>query len=201
MNMGYVPLRGTLIGERTIPGSVPGWGMSVHAARYLWAMPRVDGHRVADLGCGTGYGSYLLSWSGATAVVGVDVSPEAIAYGQEHYAGVDYRVGDLTDPVTLPDADVAVCFEVLEHIAFPERVLASALSRYERLLLSMPNPLLGGSHLNPHHVQDWPLRKLKQQLRNAGAGHIHSYHQMHRNFAVIRGGPPWASSWVLEARR
>jgi 2-polyprenyl-3-methyl-5-hydroxy-6-metoxy-1,4-benzoquinol methylase len=201
MNMRYVPVRGVLIGERTIPGAVRGWGMAHHAGRYLWAMPRVEGCRVADLGCGTGYGSYLLSWSGATSVTAVDISPDAIAYAREHYAGVDYRVGDLTDAGTLPDADVAVCFEVLEHIPSPQRVLATALSRYERLLLSLPNPLFGGSHLNPHHIQDWPLRKLKQQLRIAGAKQIKTYHQIGRGFGVHRGGPPWAAGWDLEARR
>jgi SAM-dependent methyltransferase len=201
MNMRYVPVRGVLVGERTIPGAVRGWGMAVHAGRYLWAMPRVEGWRVADLGCGTGYGSYLLSWSGATSVTAVDISPDAIAYACEHYAGVDYRVGDLTDPDALPDAEVAVCFEVLEHVPDPERVLAAALSRYERLLLSLPSPLFAGTHLNPHHVQDWPLRKLKQQLRIAGANHIQTYHQIGRKFGVHRGGPPWAATWVLEARR
>lgn len=201
MNMRYVPIRGLLIGERTIPGAVRGWGMSVHAGRYLWAMPRVEGCTVADLGCGTGYGSYLLSWSGARSVTAVDISPDAIAYAGEHYSGVEYRVGDLTDPDALPQADVAVCFEVLEHIPSPERVLAAAMSRYDRLLLSLPNPLLGGSHLNPHHIQDWPLGKLKRQLRIAGAKHISTYHQRGRNFGLHRGGPPWAATWVLEARR
>jgi len=201
MNMRYVPVRGVLIGERTIPGAVSGWGMAHHAGRYLWAMPRVEGCRVADLGCGTGYGSYLLSWSGATSVTALDISPDAIAYAREHYPGVDYRVGDLADAETLPEAEVAVCFEVLEHIRSPERVLAAALSRYERLLLSLPNPLFGGSHLNPHHVQDWPLRKLKQQLRIAGAKHIKTYHQLGRGFGVRRGGPPWAAGWDLEVRR
>jgi len=201
MNMRYVPIRGTLIGERTIPGMVAAWGMSTHAARYLWAMRRVEHCRVADLGCGTGYGSYLLSWSGATSVTGIDIGDDAIAYAREHYPGVEYRVGDLMDEKTLPDADVAVCFEVLEHVDAPERVITAALSRYDHILVSMPNPLLGGSHLNPHHIQDWPLAKLKQQLRSAGAAHIKTYHQVGRSFSVHRGGPFWASNWLLDVRR
>src|SRR5690242_11101926 len=52
MNMRYVPIRGTLVGERSIPGQVPAWNMSTHAARYLWAMRRLEHCRVVDLGCG-----------------------------------------------------------------------------------------------------------------------------------------------------
>jgi len=164
-------------------------------------MPRVEGCRVADLGCGTGYGSYLLSWSGASSVTSVDISEEAISYAREHYPGVDYRVADLCDPGALPEADVGVCFEVLEHVRAPEQVLAAALSRYRRVLVSLPNPLLGGSHLNPHHIQDWPMRKLKQELRSAGATHIKTYHQRGHDFSVRRGAPLWASNWLAEARR
>ena len=49
-----------------------------HLARYRWAGALVEGKRVLDAGCGTGYGSELLASQGAAEVVGVDVDADAI---------------------------------------------------------------------------------------------------------------------------
>lgn len=58
--------------------------------------------RLADMGCGSGKGSYDLAClhSGLT-VVGVDVAAESVAYAQASYrrANLEYRVGDIADPL------------------------------------------------------------------------------------------------------
>ena len=45
------------------------------------------------------------------------------------------------------------------------------------MLISFPNPIGSGSHINPHHVVDWPLVTLKRKLREAGAGTLKVYRQ------------------------
>jgi hypothetical protein len=69
-----------------------------------------------------------------------------------------------------------------------------------RLLVSKPNPLAGGSHINPHHVNDWPLSTLKHRLRRSGARQIKCYHQSLRGYHIRRTAVPWDPSWLLDVR-
>lgn len=112
-------------GERVVPWS-PAVGspvMSCHLARYAWAMPHVYGRSVVDLGCGAGYGSYLMSW-GAREVIGVDVSIDALAFARRWFmaGNLRYEVLDL-EAAQLPSAQVYVAFEVLEHLTDPKALL------------------------------------------------------------------------------
>ena len=67
-----------------------------HVVRYLFASRFVRGRRVLDLGSGVGYGSDMLKSAGATEVIGIDRSREAVAYGLEHHAhfAPDYLMAD-----------------------------------------------------------------------------------------------------------
>ena len=46
--------------------------MSEHASRYALALVFAGGRHVLDLGCGTGYGSEMLTWA-AASVRGFDL--------------------------------------------------------------------------------------------------------------------------------
>src|SRR3954465_4495936 len=72
---GVPPL--ALTGERTLP-DVPeeNYWYRRHLAVYEWIAERIWGRRVADLACGEGYGSMVLSRT-AASVIGVDANPEA----------------------------------------------------------------------------------------------------------------------------
>jgi len=186
--------------ERMVPGGNASPYMVEHVARYTWAMARCGGRTVVDLGCGDGYGTFMLSWTAARAV-GIDVSAAAVEHARERYRGVEYRAGDLADPATIPHADVGICFEVLEHVRDADRLLETALRRVNRLLVSFPNPLVAGSHINPHHVNDWPLSTLKRRLRDAGAHRLRTYHQHFRRPDVRRHAVAWHGTWLLDATR
>jgi SAM-dependent methyltransferase len=191
---------GHLAAERLVPGQhAPALHMAQHAARYAWAMRLCEGKRVLDVGCGVGYGSYMLSWV-ADSVTAFDVDPTAIAMARERYAGVDYRLADVTE-TDIPEADVAVCFEVLEHVSDPARVLRAVIGAVPVSLFSFPNPLLAGSHLNPHHVNDWPLSTFRSELRKAGARRVTVFRQGLRTTSVKRGGTPWAAVWCAQVER
>lgn len=193
------PTLGHAAAERLIPGEdAPATEMVSHIQRYLWAFEVVEGKRVLDVGCGAGYGSSLLSWVAGT-VEAVDLDPEAIAHAQARYNGPVFSVQDVTEP--LPSAEVATCFEVLEHVHDPDALCSQLLASAPELLISYPNPLAAGPHLNPHHVVDWPLRTLRKALRSAGALDIRGYHQRPGGPSVRRGTPPWATVWLLHVTR
>lgn len=198
MNETASPLTGDPIPERLVAERGDGYAMADALNRYVFALRHLDGKRAVDLGCGTGYGAHVLSFV-ATETVGVDVSEDALQYARDHYQGVDYRRLDLTaDP--LPEGDVATCFEVLEHLSDPDRLMRAALSTYERVFFSFPNPWWHMSQLNPHHVNDWPLREVKARLTAAGAREIKLSSQMPLRPEVVRGWRPRASSWVFDCR-
>lgn len=195
---------GVRAAERMVPGANASPYMIEHVARYLWAMSIARGQDVVDLGSGEGYGTFLLSWT-ASSAHGFDISETAVAHARTRYQGPRYSVADICSGDGLPTASLAVCFEVLEHLHDPRGLLDAAAKRYPRLLVSFPNPLVGGSHINPHHVNDWPLSKLKHELRHAGAKRLKGYHQRGHprprgDYVVRRGAYSWDATWLFDVR-
>jgi 2-polyprenyl-3-methyl-5-hydroxy-6-metoxy-1,4-benzoquinol methylase len=72
-----------------------------------------------DFGCGSGYGAGFLAERGAK-VLGLDISPTAIAYATKMFPRATFRVQDLTDNNLTTDVserfDVIVSFDVIEHV-------------------------------------------------------------------------------------
>ena len=68
-------------------------------------LPRVDGKRVVDLGCGFGWVSRWMREQGAASVLGIDLSSNMIgrARAATNDAAVEYRIADL-ETLTLPEA-------------------------------------------------------------------------------------------------
>src|SRR3954469_2197548 len=89
-------------GANTIdPGRLsPYWGE--HVARYVFALQFVEGKRVLDIACGTGYGIGLLR-SKAAFVTGVDI--DAGAATSARYACGDNAAVLLGNGLRLPFAD------------------------------------------------------------------------------------------------
>lgn len=196
-----------LMPERAFPGMPSGGVMREHALRYAFVLDLVAGHEVLDLGCGTGYGSEMLGWT-ATSVRGFDLwEPEA--HERPRWpGGAVLRYGhDLcTNP--LPRADIAVAFEVVEHLPDAPAALRTAWGAVDAMIISFPNPVYHGSHHNPYHVNDWPLDEVERQLSEAAAARFSSmeivhFKQDHRDGSggmVMPGRDPEASYWILVAR-
>lgn len=90
-----------------------------HRKFYRFAAQFTKGRRVADIGCGSGYGCDLLEKQGAAFVSGSDISEAAIRYAKERYGGhIEFIVQTAVNLKSYQDNsfDVAISCEVLEHL-------------------------------------------------------------------------------------
>ncbi len=143
--------------------------------RYEFAQQHVSGKRVLDCACGAGYGSWLMAKAGATSVVGLDLSKEALGWAQREFshAGVEYRLVQPGEPIPVePETfDVAVSFETVEHVE-PDKAgqfvgaLARSLAPGGRLIMSTPLTY-GPARLrpeNPFHLREYQPEELQSLL-------------------------------------
>ncbi len=146
-------------GERMIPERSHARTFWEHVARYQFARRYARGKRVLDVACGEGYGAAALARSGASSVVGVDVSAEACASAARKY-GLGAVVGDAHRlPLADRGVDLVVSFETIEHLARPSLFLdecARVLVDDGTLIVSTPNrPVYAAEVKNPHHVGEF----------------------------------------------
>jgi 2-polyprenyl-3-methyl-5-hydroxy-6-metoxy-1,4-benzoquinol methylase len=177
--------------ERLIPKQLANDSASqklfdIHSRRYEIATRYVKGKRVLDIACGTGYGSQMLCRAGASAVVGVDISPTTVQYAKKHYQepNVQFVRAD-AEQFEWPDLfDVIVSFETIEHVPHPDKLLArlrSLLAVGGDLLLSVP---LGETrHLDPYHLHAFSQEDVFALLKTAGFV-VDQYHC--ENFQLTR---------------
>lgn len=150
----------------------PGWLTRQQVARYRWAANMVADKDVLDAACGTGYGSTMLAHAGARRVVGLDLSPEAIAHATQcTRPRLAFIVGSVTDlPFPNGAFDLYISFETIEHIDDHDAFLREArrvLKPQGMLLLSTPNRVLtnprlpaNGKPFNRYHVREYKREEL-----------------------------------------
>src|SRR4029453_3911704 len=94
----------------------PYWGE--HTARYVFAAPRLIGHRVLDIACGTGYGFPVLSETSGV-LVGADLDLHVVKKARAEIVNHDAAVM-VADGCNLAFAggtfDAITSFETLEHL-------------------------------------------------------------------------------------
>lgn len=169
--------------ERIVPGT-PLWREhhEEHIQRYAFAARwMAPAGRVLDAGCGVGYGAAFLADRGASRVVAVDCSAEALAMGRRDFArpGIEWMEDDcqtLSHAAAHGPFDLIVNFENLEHLQEPEGFLRAAqglLAPDGVLITSTPNRIgvsrlrglrLNAPSTNPFHSQEYSTEEFRALL-------------------------------------
>lgn len=191
-------------GERVVPGQVDADLWNEHFCRYLFAARLARGKRVADLGCGTGYGAAELAKT-ANIVVGFDISAEAVEFAASEYRipNLSFRVAG-AENVPEPDGafDLIVSFEVIEHLEDSEALAREArrlVSNNGQFIVSTPNrdyysESRSESGPNPFHTREFSLEEFRELL-SRHFPYVKLFTQNHAAMLAIRpldepAGPP-----------
>lgn len=170
--------------ERYVPGTWSKIAEYEHLPRYELAKNAVCGKKVLDFGCGTGYGSAMLAGY-AEKVVGLDIDVPAIEWAKTShpYHNLEfYRCDDLGASLPAASFDVAVCFEMIEHVDFnTQKATLASIARLLKedglLIISTPNPdvtCLYGE--NPYHLREMSRNEFYELLATYFP-HVHILNQ------------------------
>lgn len=145
------------------------FGLLAHLQRYWWVSKSLQGLRVLDVGCGTGYGSYYLATHGARDVIGIDISREAINFAIKHWSAQNLRfvVLDATNLENIEKFDSIVSFEVIEHIYDQEKfvtAISNALESGGKFYISTPKPKKHQNKQSIYHVHELQKHELEKLL-------------------------------------
>jgi 2-polyprenyl-3-methyl-5-hydroxy-6-metoxy-1,4-benzoquinol methylase len=149
--------------ERVVPGELS-WeefGLE-HQQRYEYFQSYYSGKKVLDAACGSGYGSFHIANSGASSVLGIDISGESVTRAQKIYKNnnLEYKIQDCSDLRVLKSTfDVIVSFETLEHLTDPRLFIKSAAESLNPggiFICSTPNKmrLSGAGYINQYHLNE-----------------------------------------------
>ncbi len=160
-----------------------------HITRYKLAARYCKGKIVVDMGCGTGYGSKLISDNGADKVYAYDIDSSAIEYARKNYLTdkIQYNTSSADDlKISASSIDVVICFEVIEHLKKPDKLIMEVLRILKPggiYIMSTPNKLSSFGD-NPYHIREFTYRELIDILRQFS--HIQIFGQRKLNFTIIK---------------
>ena len=165
-----------------------------HIARYRFAASFFKGENtILDGACGCGYGSKILSSTGAK-VLAVDLNDSAIKFGENALAkrgdsggSIDFQVADLNELYLADNSlDGVVSLETLEHIDL--RACRSYLSKASKWIkpggiLVASSPMLRFKNgkpfiTNPYHINEQKKSDLLQMFNQLLPNFkLHFFHQ------------------------
>lgn len=160
------------------------WIKLEHLGRYLFAvdfLAQVHPSRVADIACGTGYGTAELARLGCE-VIAVDNDLHllgrvaALGFSNVRIQPADLHTDDLTRLIPAESLSAIVCYETLEHLPDADAALAqlhAILAPQGYLLISVPDRLYeskdrAGLPYNRNHRQFFTYHSLTQHLLRNG---------------------------------
>lgn len=161
-------------GERILLEKESALMIARHLCAYKFAQGYVNNRRVLDLGCGQGYGSFLLS-ENAKEVTGLDYHEPAISYAREKYKRDNLKFIHLnaSSLKKLEERfDCICCFQVIEHIKEVDEFLmdiGGLLGENGIFICSTPNKLDASPNslgpANKFHVKEYLAEEFFQLLK------------------------------------
>ena len=160
-------------GERFLPWHEDAALAVEHLHRYVYASRLAQGKCVLDIGSGEGYGSAILA-AHAASVIGVDLDAAAVAHARRKYgnANLDFLMASAPELPFPRRFDLAVCFEVLEHLENQTELVAEirrVLTPEGLLIVSTPDKRAYAAETgfdNPFHVHELYLEEFEELLRD-----------------------------------
>jgi len=134
-------------GERQVSKTLDGVEQK-HLERYSFARNKIkellpkNNLKIADIGCGIGYGSFILSELNYF-INSYDISEEAICFANKYYKrdNINYFTNDCSNPDFLTEHyDAIVSFEFLEHIDIDlsKKILNKIIEKSDLAIISVP---------------------------------------------------------------
>lgn len=145
---------------------------SIHVGRYAPVLKLCRGKRVLDIACGEGYGSWLLSQAGAEAVLGLDISADAVSEAKRLFQAPNLTF-DTCDAEQVADKlqgcafDTIVCIETIEHVRNPRSFLGQLRRLAEKdcvIMITCPNDhwYYSSGQSNPFHIRKYTFREYQE---------------------------------------
>ncbi len=146
--------------------------------RIRAAVATVEPASLLDAGCGEGETIARIGDLLPRRVVGVDLSPEAVAFTAGRFPDLEVRTASVYElPFADDEFELVLCLEVLEHLDDPRAALAE-LGRVSAgaVVVSVPHEpwfrlgsLLRGNYVasfgnHPEHLNHWSSRSLRPLL-------------------------------------
>jgi 2-polyprenyl-3-methyl-5-hydroxy-6-metoxy-1,4-benzoquinol methylase len=132
----------------------------MHIATYEYAKNLVKNKKVLDFGCGSGYGTHILS-ENAESIVGVDISNEAVDYAKNEYNSPNLSFMTISE-LENEKFDIITSFQVIEHVPNDNEYVAKLnkmLKPGGTLIISTPDKK---HRLFKYIQQPWNIFHLKE---------------------------------------
>lgn len=137
----------------------------MHIATYEYVKSFVADKKVLDFGCGSGYGTKILSET-AESVIGVDISPEAIHFAKREYPSSNLEFM-MSEEIEDKKFDIITSFQVIEHVSNDSEYiinLKKLLNPKGILFISTPDK---ENRLFNHIQKPWNIFHLKEYSYNS----------------------------------
>ena len=142
---------------------------------YVFSASLIPKGNLLDVGCGVGYGTWLLATTGAVQIIASDLNERNVWQVSRlcrEFKNVNNLVMDAQRlGFKNRSYDLVTCFEVIEHVPNPDMLLFElrrVLKNTGLLLITSPNRTVRLGPLqrpwNPEHLREYTVRALQRKL-------------------------------------